>query len=194
MFGMKHGLCGHMKFRMRRGGDFEGFDGHGGRDGFGGRGRHGRERMFEQGDVRLLILSLLDTSPRHGYEVIKAIGDLAGGDYTPSPGVIYPTLTMLEDLGYARVINDQGGKKQYEITPEGKAFLNAHQETLERIRARLGASDKAASARRSPELQRAIQNFRTALHLRLARDDMSPETLRRIADVMDRAAIEIERL
>jgi DNA-binding PadR family transcriptional regulator len=90
-----------------------------GRDRMGGRGR---ERMFEQGDLKFVVLNLLSDRPRHGYEIIKAIEELAGGEYSPSPGVIYPTLTLLEELGQATVTLEQGGKKQYGITAAGTAL------------------------------------------------------------------------
>lgn len=170
--------------------------GHGGHRG-GGRGGDamgkGRERMFAQGDIKLLVLSLLQQQPRHGYEVIKAIEELAGGDYSPSPGVIYPTLTLLEEVGQAQAIADTNGKKLYSVTAEGQSVLDQSQAVLERIRQRLSAAGSIAAARRTPELHRAMQNFKTALHLRLERDDLSTETLRKIADAIDRAAVEIER-
>src|ERR1700732_1421526 len=76
-------------------------------------------RVFDHGDLRLLILQLVAEKPRHGYELIKAIEEQLGGSYSPSPGVIYPTLTMLEELGYATVAApSDGGKKLYTVTPE----------------------------------------------------------------------------
>src|SRR5471030_2167939 len=80
-------------------------------------------RMFEQGDLKLVILRLLEEKPRHGYEVIKELEARFGGRYAPSPGTVYPTLTMLEDMGFARVVPEEGGKKIYEITDAGRAHL-----------------------------------------------------------------------
>lgn len=156
-------------------------------------GRSGRERMFEQGDLRVVVLHLLNERPRHGYEIIKAIEELAGGEYSPSPGVIYPTLTLLEELGQASVTLEQAGKKQYGITPEGVAALEAQRDVLERILGRLGSAGSVGDARRAPELQRSMQNFRMALHLRLHQGVPDSATLRKIADAIDRAAVEIER-
>jgi len=70
------------------------------------RGHHGprrAERVFDQGDLRFVILKLISQAPSHGYEIIKAIEEKVGGAYSPSPGVIYPTLTLLEELGYVTV-------------------------------------------------------------------------------------------
>src|SRR4051794_33910362 len=96
-----------------------GFEGHHGRH-WGGAGRRGR--VFDHGDLRFLILHLIAEKPRYGYEVIKAIEDQLSGAYSPSPGVVYPTLTMLEELGYATISSAEGGKKLYAITPEGETF------------------------------------------------------------------------
>ncbi len=156
-------------------------------------GRGGRERMFEQGGLKLVVLHLLKERPRHGYEIIKAIEELAGGEYAPSPGVIYPTLTLLEELGQAAITEEAGGKKQYGITPAGAQLLETESEPLARMLERLGSAGSVADARRSPELQRSLQNFRTALHLRLGRDGLDGKVLRRIADAIDRAAVEVER-
>src|SRR6266550_1985126 len=101
------------------------------------RGRHhwrGRAgRMFEQGDLKYVILRLLDEKPRHGYEIIKELETRFGGSYAPSPGTVYPTLTMLEDLGYARVVPEESGKKIYEITDEGRKHLAENSTTVNDI-------------------------------------------------------------
>jgi DNA-binding PadR family transcriptional regulator len=143
---------------------------------------HRRERLFEQGDLKLVVLDLLQSRPRHGYELIKAIEELAGGDYSPSPGVVYPTLTLLEEIGHATVTQESGGKKQYGITAEGSAHLAEQREALARIRGRLESAGSASDARRAPEL-----------HLRLSRTPLEPEQLRKIAEAIDRAAVDIER-
>src|SRR5918911_1521235 len=78
-------------------------------------GPFGGGRMFEQGDLKYVILRLLEEKPRHGYEVIKELEERFRGLYSPSPGTVYPTLTMLEEMGYARGTQEEGGKKIYEI-------------------------------------------------------------------------------
>src|SRR5919201_933142 len=100
---------------------------------FGGRGlRH--NRPFDHGDLRYIILKLIAERPRHGYEIIKAIEERLGGAYSPSPGVVYPTLTMLEELGYATVSSPDGsGKKLYAVTPEGTAFLAANRASVDAV-------------------------------------------------------------
>ncbi|MBK1715795.1 PadR family transcriptional regulator [Rubrivivax gelatinosus] len=178
-------------------GDFSGGGGGNGRRGFDGGmppGGGRRERLFEHGDLRLLALYVLRQRPSHGYEVIKAIEDLVGGDYSPSPGTVYPTLAMLEDLGHASMTEAAGGRKQYSITPAGEQVLEAHREALERVLARLQHARSTADGRRSPAIHRATHNLKMALHLRFAGEPPSEETVRRIAEIIDRAAVEIERL
>jgi DNA-binding PadR family transcriptional regulator len=162
-------------------------------EGIGGKAAHRRERLFEQGDLKLVVLSLLQERPRHGYEIIKAIEELAGGDYSPSPGVIYPTLTLLEEIGQATITQESGGKKQYGISSAGKTFLKGQREALDRTLKRIDAAGSVADAWRTPQLQRSIQNFKTALHFRLSSGPLTAEELHTIADAIDRAAVEIER-
>ena len=110
----------------------EGFEGR-----FGG-GSHGRRgRVFDQGDLRLLLLSLIAEQPSHGYELIRLIEEKLGGAYTPSPGVVYPTLTLLEELGYATVEAQEGGRKLYSVTDAGRAHLAESAETVQRMRGRM---------------------------------------------------------
>src|SRR5687767_4994103 len=135
-FGIPYGDSGCSSERARWGwGGWGGFDGFAA-EFWGPRGRHQRGRMgrvFEQGDLKYVVLRLLDEKPRHGYEIIKELEDRFGGAYSPSPGTVYPTLTMLEDLGYAKVSQDAGGRKVYEITPEGSAYLAENSTTVDSI-------------------------------------------------------------
>ena len=112
-------------------------------------------RMFEQGDLKYVILRMLDEKPRHGYEIIKELEERSGGNYSPSPGTVYPTLTLLEDLGYARARTEAGegeasgsGKKIYEITPEGKAYLAENKSQVEDISSASPRWGAASSVRR----------------------------------------------
>src|SRR5450432_2839661 len=137
-----------------------GFGWGGGHEGRGGFGRHLRpERIFEQGDLRLLLLKLIAEKPRHGYELIKAVEESVGGAYSPSPGVVYPTLTLLEELGYATA-QEGGGKKLYSVTPEGKAFLETQGPAVGSIFERIAIVAAANGGRRSPQIMRAMENLR----------------------------------
>lgn len=120
----------------RFGGGPFGFDDRDGMRGGRGGGRFGG-RMFGTGDLRLLLLALIEEQPRHGYELIRTIEEMFDGQYSPSPGAIYPTLTMLEELGYARVEAETGGKKLYAITDTGRAFLAENRDSLDALTERL---------------------------------------------------------
>ena len=156
--------------------------------GFGGR----EGRMFDSGELRLVILALIAEKPRHGYEVIKALGERVGGDYSPSPGVVYPTLTLLEDMGYASVSAEAGGRKLYAITPEGQTYLNENRAQVEAIFGRMEGDSGADWTSAGPVI-RAMWNLRAAVRLRL-RGQASREQIQAIADTLDEAAKKIERM
>ena len=113
----------------RRGHSRHGHHGHG-RRGYGGSDGMGPDdiragRMLAQGDVRLIALALIAEAPRHGYEIIKLVEEKTADWYSPSPGIIYPTLTYLEEAGYVTAATE-GSKRLYTITEEGRAFLAAN--------------------------------------------------------------------
>ena len=147
-------------------------------------------RLFEQGDLRWAALALIAEAPRHGYDLIKEIEERSGGAYAPSPGIVYPTLTMLEDMGYATV-SAEGGKKLYAITPEGRQVLEAHKPEVDGLFAVL-AETKARQQRPAPELHRAWENLRAALNLRVANAPMSAAQVKAVTDALDQAAKTIE--
>jgi DNA-binding PadR family transcriptional regulator len=189
MFGHRlHGLCGR---RFAHGRFAEGGEGFWGRHrGFGG-GRRGR--VFDQGDLRFVVLLLIAEKPRHGYEIIKAIEDQLGGAYSPSPGVVYPTLTLLEDLGYATVTAGDGGKKLYTLTAEGKAFLDANRGAVDSVMARIAEVKAAYGEGPAPQIIRAMENLRTALRLRMSRAPLSDAEVQSMAAAIDAAASAVER-
>lgn len=169
-----------------RGGRFGGHHHGGGRG-----GRHGR--VFDHGDLRYVLLQLVAEKPRHGYELIKAIEEKFGGMYSPSPGVVYPTLTHLEELGYLRAEAGGGTKKLYSITEEGANFLAANQALVDAISGRMAEASRAYGGGPPPEVRRAMHNLEMALSIRLGRGPLDTEQLRRITEALDRAAGEIER-
>ena len=165
----------------------------GGRHGWGGHRHGGGRRMFEQGDLRFLILSLIAEKSSYGYELIKTIEERTGGAYAPSPGVVYPLLTMLEEMGFVTLTAEDGGKKLYAITDDGRAELEKNKETLEHINAHVDGVRERSVGGRSPQIMRAIQNFRTALHLRMERGPLTDEQAQAIAAAIDAAVQTIER-
>lgn len=158
--------------------------------------RHGRgperHRLFEQGDLRWLALDLIAEQPRHGYEVIKAIEDALNGNYAPSPGAVYPMLTMLEETGLIAG-EERGAKKLYRLTDEGRAEMQTNARSIDAARARLAEARSRFGGAPAPELQRAMDNLRAALQVRLGKGELSAETVAAITAALDRAAGEIER-
>ncbi len=165
--------------------------GHDAGSGFGHHRRHGGPgRLLGQGDLRPLILHLINEKPRHGYEIIKAIEELAGGAYAPSPGVIYPTLTLLEEMGQV-ASTTEGARKSFALTDEGRAALQEAQEAVQAILQRIAASQPREGGL---PIMRAMENLRTALRMKLASGAINAEISRKIADRLDQATREIEEI
>jgi DNA-binding PadR family transcriptional regulator len=139
----------------------------------------------------LVVLSLLNDQPRHGYDLIKEIERLSGGAYAPSAGVIYPLLTLLEEMGHAEVQASEGAKKLYALTNEGRAELATNKAEADALLARLAAVRERAGARQ-PQVMRAWENLRMALRLRFERE-ISDEQAAQIAAALDAAAQAIEK-
>jgi len=150
-------------------------------------------RVLDHGELRYVLLQLIAEKPRHGYELIKAIEEKFGGMYSPSPGVIYPTLTLLEELGYLSAESAGGTKKLYSLTEEGGSFLTANQSLVEAIFRRMGEVGRAYGGGPPPEIRRAMHNLEEALSIRLGRGPVDTDQVRAITDTLDRAASEIER-
>src|SRR5271169_572618 len=170
--------------------------GHGGGrfGGHRGGGRGGRlGRVLDHGDLRYVLLHLIAEKPRHGYELIKAIEEQFGGMYSPSPGVIYPTLTLLEELGYLRPETAEGTRKLFSITEEGTAFLAANRALVDAILARMGEIRRVYAGGPAPEIRRAMHNLEEALSIRLGKGPLDAAQVRAIADALDRTAGEIEQ-
>lgn len=158
-----------------------------------GRARHRRERLFDANDIRLLILYFLSQNSAHGYELIKSIEAMAKGEYVPSPGIIYPNLALLEEMGFIHATENQTGKKAWQLTGEGKTTLEQQSGEIRSILERLESLGILGGNRRIPEVQRAIHNFKVALNSKLASSDIPQETLYKIIDTLDQAAKDIER-
>ena len=161
-----------------------------------GRGRRGRRsrRMFEGGELRLVLLKLIADEPRHGYDLIRAIEDLTGGEYAPSPGIIYPTLTLLQDMGLIEEAPGEGARKPFQATDEGRAHLEKRKEEVEALFERLSELAPDESAMTGPTFDRAIKNLATALKHRIGRSGFDEELIHEIAAILDEAAQRIERV
>ncbi len=168
-----------------------------GRFGWGRRGggfapREGR--MFDGGELKLVILALIAEKPRHGYEVIKELSERVGGDYSPSPGVVYPTLTLLAEMGYASAAEDEQGRKLYAATPEGEKQLADSKPQVDAIFARFSGREDAPGRAGIGSVIRAMLNLRAATRLRLRSRPATPEQVQAVVDALDEAAKKIERI
>ncbi len=164
------------------------------RRGGGGGGRS--RRMFDGAELRLVLLKLIADEPRHGYELIKAIEALTGGAYAPSPGVVYPTLTLLDDMELIAEQASAGARKRFAATDAGRAHLDEQAETVAALIARLealGAQRARGDGERAP-VRRAMHNLRHAVSDRAMRADATPELLHEIAALIDEVAQKVERL
>lgn len=177
--------------------------------GRGRRHRGGRRptlgRFFAHGDLRLLILKLIAEKPRHGYEIIKAIEERVAGVYSPSPGVIYPTLTLLEETDWIRAIASQGNKRLYEITAEGSLALEASKATVEAIFARMAEVGEAQLGDRAvgkkstcdgemaPRLRVALDDLTRVIERRIADEPLTKNQIGAIVAALSTAAFEVER-
>lgn len=195
MFGAYH-HCGR---RGRRGGwGAWGFDpaGMAGFWGAGGGGRWGggpgRGRVFGHGDLKYVVLSLLAEKPRHGYEIIKELEERVGGAYSPSPGTVYPTLSLLEDLGYAAVRTEEGNRKVYEITDEGRRHLEENREAVDDIFDRVDEFGSFFFGPAMAGLGRAFGGLGRATFRAAMRHQGDEEWTRRVREILERATREVE--
>lgn len=175
--------------RERGGGFGRGRDGFGfgrGPGGFGGRGM----RMFGQGDLRLVLLALIAEKPRHGYDLIRAIEEKFGGAYAPSPGVVYPTLTLLVEQDHLQSEEVGGGKKLYTITLDGMAFLAQNKAAVDGVMARMDLAAQAFYNHSTPDMVReAFHTLRHSLHMR--QGPWTDEEATRVRAVLEKAARDI---
>jgi DNA-binding PadR family transcriptional regulator len=206
MFGMRHhgsdfdGRWAAGRGRHRR----HGF-GFGGRHGFGGGDMIRAGRMLATGDLRLIALALIAEQPRHGYEIIKVLEEKTSGWYSPSPGIVYPTLTFLEEAGYVTA-QTEGAKKLYTITDEGRAHLDENRDFVDAVLERIAAiGNKLARVRRRfggdededrrggglpPLVRAALENLREVAGDRLEKD---ADAEAKLVEILARAAQELKK-
>ena len=168
--------------------------------------RKRRGRMFGQGELRLALLALINEEPRHGYELIKAIEEMTGGGYAPSPGAVYPTLQMLEEEGLikpakskskdAEEDSESGSKKPFKATKAGRAELDDRAGEVDELMGRINEHGERAERvkERSPDLFRAMGNLANVLKNRAKAGKLDQSTINEIVDIIDEVAKRIERL
>lgn len=189
-----HDGCRGRRFAWIRGAGFEMPGGFGGpRGGFGRGFGHGRERLFDAGDIKLVILKLLSEQPSYGYQLIKTMEERLGGGYTPSAGVVYPTLTMLEEEGLTTATVDEG-KKVYSVTEAGLKYLDANAQRVDQLFERLEETGRGFRRGRSPEIMKAFMDLRGAVMSKVWRKNATPEQIKKIAEAIHAAAEAIDKL
>jgi len=150
-----------------------------------------RDRFLKKGDFKYVILELLKEKPRHGYDIIQAMEERFHGFYSPSPGMVYPTLQLLEEMGYVTAA-EQDGKKTYAITEEGRKFLAEHERTSDEIKEHMKSWWRGEGGSELGETVRELHLLGQTLFQELRQ--ASPEKLKRIRDVVVRARGEIETI
>ncbi|MCD7059548.1 PadR family transcriptional regulator [Pelagibacterium xiamenense] len=158
-----------------------------------GMGRR-RGKIFDAKELQLVLLSLIAEAPRHGYELIRDIEERTNGAYAPSPGMVYPTLTLLADMGHAEEAETSGARKTFAATEAGKAVLAEEAEQLGALMDRLSMLAERTERVDAAPVRRAIGNLRSAIRGRLSREGVTEDTIFAVAQLIDEAAGKIERL
>jgi DNA-binding PadR family transcriptional regulator len=201
MHGMKRQNGRHPGGRGRFGGMDEGHGMFGNRRGGGGHAGGGligggrRGKRFSGEELRLMVLALLnEQAPQHGYQLIRSFADKSGEAYAPSPGVLYPLLTLLQDMGLALEAASDGSRRSYSLTETGRAEVAAGREAITAAFARLATMAAEAQRTDAGPVRRAMMNLRTAAVQRMGKDGADDQLGFAIAAILDEAAQKIERL
>lgn len=175
--------------------------GFGGPEGFGGglggpagRGGGRRRRLFDQSELQTLLLSLIAETPRHGYDLIREIEAQSGGSYAPSPGIVYPALTFMEEQGLIALADGETARKSYEVTEAGRKHLEEQAQIVQLLRQRLASLAEAQDRADPAPLRRAVAGLKMAIHDHLGKSGGDRSAVLAIADIIDEAARKIERI
>lgn len=158
----------------------------------GGRGR--RMRLFHGGELRLVLLKLIEEQPRHGYDLIKEVEARTGGAYAPSPGLVYPLTTLMLDRGLIEETPGEAGRKLFAITEAGKKDLVDHADHVDIAMAKLATLAEASERTDAAPVARALDNLKTAINNRLSQSAVDKSVVLDVAGLIDQAASGIERL
>lgn len=153
--------------------------------------RKRREKMLEASEIRLLMLHFLAQNAAHGYELIKSVEELSKGEYSPSPGIIYPNLTLLEEMDAIRVVDAQATRKAYALNDAGRALLAENGENVAVIIGRLTSLAILVNNRSIPQVEQAIHTLRYTLNHRLSQEQISPATVEIVVAALQDAAEKI---
>lgn len=192
--------CKHRHHPMAPEGHRSGHRGHGhGHHRSGGdwskeRGGRGGRRVLDAGELRLVLLRLIADQPRHGYDLIRAIEEMTGGGYAPSPGVVYPALSMLQDMAQITETQSEGNRKIFAAAPEGTGELAEQADQISALMERLTAMARERDRIDAAPIRRAMENLHMAVRSRLGEESATRDTVHEAAALLDEAAQKIERL
>ena len=153
-----------------------------------------RKRLFEAGHMKLLVLHLISQAPKYCYDIIKDVGAIVGGGYSPSTGTIYPTLNYLEEQQYIHAELNAEERKQYSISPLGMRHLEAEQATVEKILCRFDTRKQIHNNEQYADIKRAMENLKASLRIKIQHSELTSEQVYAIAEKIDQAAVEISRM
>ena len=158
------------------------------------RSKKPRKRLFEAGHMKLLVLYLIAQAPQFSYDIIKEIGNIVGGGYSPSTGTIYPTLSYLEEQQFIQSDMTRDERKKYHITDVGMAHLQQQLETVEKIMNRFDTRKQIQNNQQYLEIKRAMEHLKASLRLKIQHCELSIDQVQDIAYKIDQAAVDISRL
>lgn len=153
-----------------------------------------RKRLFEAGHMKLLVLHLISQAPKFSYDIIKDVGAIVGGGYSPSTGTIYPTLNYLEEQQYIHAELNAEDRKQYSITQSGSEHLEAEKSTVEKILCHFDTRKQIHNNEQYVDIKRAMENLKASLRIKIQHSELTPEQVYAIAEKIDQAAVEISRM
>lgn len=162
---------------------------------FEGAARHKRRaRMFRRGELKLILLHLIAEEPSHGYDLIRKIEELTSGHYAPSPGIVYPALTLMTEMDLIDEKAGKDGKKVYSVTKDGKAKLKEEEKHIAEILERLEGVAQMDKAADGASIRRAVHNLKSSIRIRLSEEEKDSDKILEVAAIIDEAAGKIERL
>lgn len=153
-----------------------------------------RRKLFDAAELQTLILHMVNEGRQHGYEIMREIEERSGGGYAPSPGVIYPTLTLLLDMGLLDEAQSEGARKSYTVSAQGRTTLAERAPSIEELMTRLATIEERVSRTDSAPVRRAMQNLRQAVMDRLSKADTEDADIFEVARLIDETAGRVERL
>ena len=153
-----------------------------------------RKRLFEAGQMKILVLHLIAQAPKFSYDIIKDVANLVGGNYKPSTGTICPTLNYLEEQQYTRVEISPDKRNQYHITSQGLIHLQQNKSELDKVFQRFNTRHQIQNNSDFLDIKRAMENLKMALRLKIQHENLTQAQVRTIAEKIEQAAVEIIHL